>query len=305
MTAGPPAASQQTETLERTLKRAAHALAEPASLLASWETPVLQREAEALVLAALMLPRAALYQQPERLLTPTETQRINHWLQQRQAGVPLAYLTGQREFWSLSLEVTPDVLIPRPETELLVEQTLRRAHERQRLLDRPLQILELGTGSGAIILALCREHPNWQYTATDVSTAALAVAQRNATRLGQACDAIQFLQGDWFTPLEGRVFDVIVSNPPYVAANDPCLMSDSLCHEPMLALTPGEDACADLRHIIQAARAHLHPGGWLLLEHGAQQGPSVQAELRRNGYTAETYTDLAGHGRISAGCFNP
>lgn len=259
-----------------------------------------RREAESLLLTALGLPRSMLYRDPDHPLQSTESARVSAWLEQRQQGVPLAYLAGHREFWSLDLEVTPDVLIPRPETELLVELALQRGAARAAQLDRPLRLLELGTGSGAIALALRHERPDWAIVATDVSAAALAVAQKNAHRLG--LPNIDFLTGDWFCPVEHLVFDMILSNPPYVAADDPCLAGDSLRYEPSLALTPGPDAFEDLRHLVRGASTHLHPGGWLLLEHGHTQAQAVQAELLASGYTdVRSHADLAGQGRISEG----
>jgi release factor glutamine methyltransferase len=201
-------------------------------------------------------------------------------------------LRGTQGFWTLELEVTPDVLVPRPETELLVELTLARMGEHGALVD-------LGTGSGAIALALKSERPGWQITATDRSAAALAVATRNAARLGLD---VECLHGDWYAPLAGRRFDVIVSNPPYVAPDDPCLAGDGLRHEPRTALAAAEAGLADLAVIVAGAAAHLLPGGWLLLEHGTTQGESVRALLTQAGFTAvETHTDLAGHPRVTLG----
>ena len=207
-------------------------------------------------------------------------------------GEPLAYLTGQQEFWSLTLSVTPDVLIPRPESELAVERCLA-------LLAQPVsRICDLGTGSGAIALALASERPSWRITATDVSAAALNVARGNAARLG--IDGIEFLQGDWFAPLAGRAFDLIVSNPPYVSARDPAL--SALRYEPALALTPGVGGLEALHWLIAASRIHLEAGGWLVLEHGADQGAPVAAALVEAGYArVGCHRDLAGHDRISEG----
>ena len=294
-------AEVQRETLQIALDRAWRTLGQPESVLASESDAERRREAEALILTALDLPRSTLYREPDRLLQRTESARVSRWLAQRQQGVPLAYLAGHREFWSLDLEVTPDVLIPRPETELLVERALQLGSISAVQLDRPLRLLELGTGSGAIALALHHERSDWTIVATDVSPAALQISQRNAQRLGLA--KIDFRVGDWFRPVAGLFFDLILSNPPYVAADDPCLAGDSLRYEPTLALTPGTDALSDLRHIIHLARSHLYAGGWLLLEHGQSQAQAVQAELRASGYTqVESHTDLAGHWRISEGC---
>jgi release factor glutamine methyltransferase len=290
----------QTETLQSALARAIVTLEQPGSLLAMQSDADRRREAESLLLAALGLPRSMLYRDPDHRLQSTESARVSAWLNRRRQGVPLAYLVGHREFWSLDLEVTPDVLIPRPETEHLVELALQRGSTLVAQRDRPLRLLELGTGSGAIALALRQERPDWSIVATDVSAAALAVAQKNAQRLG--IFDIDFLAGDWFLPVEHLVFDLILSNPPYVAADDPCLAGDSLRYEPPLALTPGKDALEDLRHIIRSAKTHLHPDGWLLLEHGNTQAQAVRAELLASGYTdVRSHTDLAGHGRNSEG----
>lgn len=292
--------SPHRETLTQVLARAASELASPESVLATLPATELRREAEALVIAALGLRRSVLYQTPQRELTADESSQISRWLAQRRQGVPLAYLTGFRDFWSLSLAVTPDVLIPRPETELLVEQALVCGRDRQRKIGRPLQVLELGTGSGAVALALASEQPDWRLVATDVSPAALNIAQRNSQSLA-ICN-VEFIGGDWFKPLTELSFDLIISNPPYVAIDESCLAGDSLRHEPQLALTPGPDPLTALRHIIVTACQHLQDGGWLLLEHGSTQAEAVRAELLRNGYTAvDSHADLAGHWRISGG----
>jgi release factor glutamine methyltransferase len=245
-----------------------------------------------LLALALAVPRSWLLTHGGRALDAAAMQRFEALLARRIAGEPMAYLRGTQGFWTLELEVTPDVLVPRPETELLVELTLARMGEHGALVD-------LGTGSGAIALALKSERPGWQITATDRSAAALAVATRNAARLGLD---VECLHGDWYAPLAGRRFDVIVSNPPYVAPDDPCLAGDGLRHEPRTALAAAEAGLADLAVIVAGAAAHLLPGGWLLLEHGTTQGESVRALLTQAGFTAvETHTDLAGHPRVTLG----
>lgn len=245
-----------------------------------------------LLALALAVPRTWLLTHGGRALDAAAMQRFEALLARRIAGEPMAYLRGTQGFWTLELEVTPDVLVPRPETELLVELTLARMGEHGALVD-------LGTGSGAIALALKSERPGWQITATDRSAAALAVAARNATRLGLD---VECLHGDWFVPLAGRRFDVIVSNPPYVAPDDPCLTGDGLRCEPRTALAAADAGLADLAVIAAGAAAHLLPGGWLLLEHGTTQGEAVRALLTQAGFTAvETLTDLAGHPRVTLG----
>jgi len=251
-------------------------------------------DAEVLLAHALAIPRAQLRSHPE---APADPQRIPHYLaliERRAAGEPLAYLTGWREFWSLTLAVNPAVLVPRPETELLVERALAlRAAAEGRVAD-------LGTGSGAVALALASERPRWQITATDLSGAALAVARANAARL--AITTLTFRAGSWFVPLGAEAFDLIVSNPPYVAAEDPALASAALAHEPRLALSPGADALSCLRTIVRGAPHHLAAGGWLLLEHGALQGPAVRDELVLAGFRyVRSHRDLGGHERATEG----
>jgi release factor glutamine methyltransferase len=250
-------------------------------------------DAELLVARALGVGRAALAADPGRALAPEELLALESHARRRLAGEPVAYLTGRREFWSLDLEATPDVHVPRPATELLVERALAAIAG----LVRP-QVLDLGTGSGAIALAIASVRPDSAVTASDRSAAALAVARRNAARLGFA--SVNFIQGDWFAPLAGARFDAIVANPPYVAADDPALAS--LAHEPRAALVAGADGLEALSAIAAGAGAHLAPGGRLLLEHGADQGAAVRELLRTAGLAdVETRRDLAGHERASEG----
>ena len=210
----------------------------------------------------------------------------------REAREPLAYITGQKEFWNLTFLVTPTVLVPRPETELLVERALARGPPGS------ARVADLGTGSGAVALALASERPQWQLVATDISAAALALARSNAAALGLS--RVEFRLGDWFAPLAGDLFDLLVSNPPYVAAADPALAL--LRHEPQVALTPGADGLASLRTLAEGAAAHLALGGWLLLEHGAEQGAQVRAALVLAGFRhVRSHRDLAGHERMTEG----
>jgi release factor glutamine methyltransferase len=213
-------------------------------------------------------------------------------IDRRRLGEPVAYLTGRREFWSLSLDVSPAVLIPRPDTELLVEWAL------QRLRDVKVPVVaDLGTGSGAIALAIASERPDARVIATDQSRDALSQARHNAQRLG--LERVEFRQGDWLAPL-GESFDLIVSNPPYIAENDPHLAS--LRYEPRRALTSGPDGLADLRRIAAEARAYLWHRSVLLMEHGAEQGAAVRALLQEFGYVQiETRRDLNGHERATLG----
>jgi release factor glutamine methyltransferase len=258
------------------------------------------REAQALVLGSLGLPRSTLYADPDRLLTALERAKIEAWLSRRCDGEPLAYLMGEREFWSLTFEVGPAVLVPRPETELLVEHALRIGDALERTGNALPRVLDLGTGSGAIAIAIAHERPGWRVTAIERSVDALAIARRNAIR--HAVTNLELLQGDWFEPVAERFFDVVVSNPPYVAADDPLLGGDSLRHEPREALTPGNDALRDLAHLIDEAPQHLDHGGSLLLEHGSRQGAALRAKLVAQGFAhVVSHSDLSGQERVTEG----
>jgi release factor glutamine methyltransferase len=252
-------------------------------------------DVELLLAHVLATPRARLKSHPEAPVEPAAAERFLALIGRRAAGEPLAYLTGRREFWSFDVAVTPAVLIPRPETELLVERALTLGTQAEG------RAADLGTGSGAIALALARERPRWHIVATDASAPALAVARANAAALGLT--SIEFLAGSWFEPLAGARFDLIVSNPPYVAADDPALRDPALAFEPPLALTPpGGEALASLRVLARGAAAHLLPAGWLLLEHGASQGRQVRAELVAAGFAhVRSHRDLAGHERMTEG----
>ena len=255
-------------------------------------------DAGLLLAHTLRTTRVRLMSEAERAVEPAAVGRYRALIERRARGEPLAYLTGIREFWSLPLRVSRAVLVPRPETELLVERALAlRAVSEGRVVD-------LGTGSGAIALALARERPHWRVTATDISLEALAVARANAAEL--QLTHIDFRHGSWFAPLAAARFDLIVSNPPYVAADDAVLEDPALAHEPRLALTPGADALRCLREIARDAPQHLEPGGWLLLEHGAAQAAAVRQELVLAGCrSVRSHRDLAGHERITEGQYDP
>jgi release factor glutamine methyltransferase len=245
---------------------------------------VARLDAQLLLAHHLQRPRAWLLAHDDAEFGAAAAAAFSADLERRAAGVPLAYLTGEREFHGLPLRVTPAALVPRPETELLVDWAL------ELLAQGSTPVVDLGTGSGAIALAVKWHCPRAAVTATDASTAALALAADNAQRLGLE---VEFVAGDWWQPLAGRRFGLALANPPYVASDDPHLAA--LAHEPRSALTPDGDALAALRRIADGAPAHLKPGGWLLLEHGHEQGAALQSLLTARGFeTVTTRPDLAG-----------
>jgi release factor glutamine methyltransferase len=251
-------------------------------------------DAQLLLAHQLGRTRAWLLAHDDNVLSEVQATALQALLQRRAQGEPLAYVMGQAEFRGLRLQVSPAVLVPRPETELLLEWALE-----QLPADSTAEVVDLGTGSGAIALALLLERPQARLTATDASTQALAVASANATRLGLAAC---FVQGDWWAAVAGRRFDLAVSNPPYVAGADPHLAA--LRHEPRGALTPEGDGLQALRQIVAGAPAHLQPGAWLLLEHGHDQATAVQAMFQQAGFQqAQTRKDLAGLDRCTGACW--
>lgn len=251
-------------------------------------------EAELLMAHALDRPRTYLFSHGDDSLPEAQASTFKALLERRLSGEPLAYLTGSRAFWSLDLVVNPNVLIPRPETELLVEMALQHLP-----LDEKVKVADLGTGSGAIALALASERPLAVVIATDVSEAALETAQLNARRHG--LERVKFMSSDWLAALEGQ-FDLIVSNPPYVAVDDPHLDRGDCRFEPRGALTPGPDALSAYQQIITQARAHLVTGGWLMFEHGFDQAVAIRALLRTEGYgQIVSRADLQGHERVTLG----
>ena len=259
------------------------------------QAPVARLDAELLLAHVLGATRSALIAHGEQHIGPPQLQRYRALVARRAAGEPLAYLTGEREFWSLPLLVSEAVLIPRPETELVVERVLALLSGPPAPAGAP-RIADLGTGSGAIALALARERPQWQLLASDRSEDALAVARENARRL--QLHQVEFVAGDWFAPLGTRRFEAIVSNPPYVAAGDPAL--PALRYEPAAALTAGSSGLEALLHLIARAPDHLCPGAWLVLEHGADQARQVAAALVATGYArVRCHRDLAGHDRVT------
>ncbi|GAB2574241.1 peptide chain release factor N(5)-glutamine methyltransferase [Dyella jejuensis] len=251
-------------------------------------------DADVLLAYAMEQPRSWLIAHAEDVLSPEHASAYAVLIDRRGKGEPVAYITGRRGFWSLELEVTPATLVPRAETELLVELALERLPP-----DAQSEVLDLGTGSGAIALALAHERPHARVVASDISVDALAVAQRNAAR--HRIDNVTFLKGDWFSPLGERRFGMIVSNPPYIESDDPHLQQGDLRFEPMSALASGFDGLDDIRRIVHEARRHLLPGGWLLFEHGWNQGDAARALLRNAGF-ADIFTarDLEQRDRVSA-----
>lgn len=253
-------------------------------------------DAEALLLHVLARPRSWLYSHADDVMDKDVEAAYAALLERREAGEPVAYITGRRGFWSMELTVSPATLIPRPETELLVELALQRLPR-----DMACSVADLGTGSGAIALAIARERPLARVTATDASAEALVVARHNARSLD--IGNVAFADGDWLAPLAGQRFNLIVSNPPYIEAGDPHLAQGDLRFEPASALASGRDGLDDIRRIVRDARAHLQHGGWLLFEHGLNQGAAIRTLLVDAGYAhVFTATDLEQRDRVSGGC---
>ena len=248
-----------------------------------------RREAEILLAAALERPRAWILAHGEqRILDCDATDRYESHVTRRAHGEPVAYILGEKEFWSLRFEVTREVLIPRPETELLVERALAHLPP-----EAPGRVLDLATGSGAVALAIAHERPRLQVVGTDLAAAAVELARANAARLHLA--NAEFRTGDWFAPVAGERFALVACNPPYIAVGDARVEPGVRRFEPHAALFAAEDGLAALRHVGSVAPAHLVAGGWLLLEHGSEQGPAVRALLEAAGFTdVATHRDLAG-----------
>jgi release factor glutamine methyltransferase len=256
-----------------------------------------RRDTEILLCHCLGKPRTWLYTWPEREVPAAQAQTFNAMLEQRRSGQPIAYLVGQREFWSLPLAVNKATLIPRPETETLVAWALELP------LPAAAAVLDLGTGSGAIALAVASERPAWRVTAIDASAQALAVARANAASTG--LERVVFMQSDWYAAVRGVRFDALLANPPYIADDDPHLAAGDLRFEPRSALVSTGGGLADLQHLVSGAPALLADHGWLLLEHGFEQGDAVRAMLQRSGFRqVSTRRDMAGQERVTGGCWH-
>jgi len=262
------------------------------------DSPTARLDVELLLAAALGKPRSYLHTWPERIVSSEAAQVFASYLQRRRTGEPVAYILGQQGFWKLDLEVAPHTLIPRPDTELLVEAALELHAATPALA--PVTVLDLGTGTGAIALALASERPAWSVTAVDRILEAVALAERNRQRLH--LNNATVLSSHWFSALEGQRFDMIISNPPYIASADPHLVAGDVRFEPSSALVAGVDGLDDLRVIITQAPQYLDVGGWLLLEHGYDQAAAVRDLMANQGFErVHSRKDLGGHERITLG----
>jgi release factor glutamine methyltransferase len=253
-------------------------------------------DAELLIAKVLNIPRTRFISEPELELNIQQLNQIQDLITRRAQGEPIAYILGRKHFWDLELRVTPDVLIPRPDTEVLVETALTLFP-----VETPINVIDLGTGSGAIALAIAKARPHWHISATDESQAALAVAIENAEDL--LLHNVSLLQSHWFDGLgENKHYEMIISNPPYVAENDPHLTQGDVRFEPQQALVAGIDGLDAIRELIPQSRTHLLPDGWLLLEHGYDQGQHVHQLFIKHGYRdVQQKQDIAGHIRVTMG----
>lgn len=248
-------------------------------------------DAEVLLCSVLEKSRSYLMTWPEKKLPENQLKQFQKCLEQRLQGTPVAHITGHKEFWSLDLKITKDTLIPRPETELLVETVLE-----QFPITTNKTLLDLGTGSGAIALAIASERPHWKIIASDQSTTALEIARENAQRL--KITNIEFKQGNWFQSVADKKFDIIASNPPYIVDTDPHLKSGDVRFEPLSALASGNSGLDDINKIVAQAREHLNPGGLLIIEHGYDQQSAANEIFNKTGYKKVTQTlDLSNNPR--------
>ncbi len=279
------------------MQRIKSVLEEAANKLASCSESALL-DAEVLLCLVLDKRRSHLRAWPDKKLQPELISRFLTLIQERQKGIPIAYITGRREFWSREFHVTPDVLIPRPDTELLIELSLKLIPP-----DKAVKVIDLGTGSGIIAITLAAERPHVQVSATDFSLAALRIAQLNANQ--HHTNNIQFYQSDWFTNMPDAKFNLIISNPPYIAKDDSHLKQGDIRFEPQTALCADEQGLSDIKIIADTARNRLEPGGHLLIEHGYDQQDPVQTIFKNFHYdNVQTVTDLSGQPRVTYGQWN-
>ncbi len=250
-------------------------------------------DSQVLLAYALNVSRTWLFTWPDKVLDGATLTAFNALIEERKSGTPIAYITGYRDFWSLRLKVTPDTLTPRADTELLVETALTLKN-----VEKPCDVIDLGTGTGAIALSLANECPSWRITATDINPKTLAVAKENATTLELA---LSFKESAWFDAINDR-YDLVISNPPYIESDDPHLQQGDLRFEPAGALTSGQDGLDDIRRLVQQALKHLKKDGYLLLEHGYQQAEAVRSLMAKAGYIdIETHQDIEDRDRVTLG----
>ena len=250
-------------------------------------------DSQVLLAYALNVSRTWLFTWPDKALDGATLTAFNALIEERKSGTPIAYITGYRDFWSLRLKVTPDTLIPRADTELLVETALTLKN-----VEKPCDVIDLGTGTGAIALSLANECPSWRITATDINPKTLAVAKENAQTLELA---VSFKESVWFDAINDR-YDLVISNPPYIESDDPHLQQGDLRFEPAGALASGQDGLDDIRRLVQQALKHLKKDGYLLLEHGYQQAEAVHSLMAKAGYIdIETHQDIEGRDRVTLG----
>ncbi len=250
-------------------------------------------DSQVLLAYALNVSRTWLFTWPDKVLDGAKLTAFNTLIEKRKSGTPIAYITGYRDFWSLHLKVTPDTLIPRADTELLVETALTLKD-----VEKPCDVIDLGTGTGAIALSLANECPSWRITATEINPKTLAVAKENAQTLELG---VSFKESAWFDAINDR-YDLVISNPPYIESNDPHLQQGDLRFEPAGALASGQDGLDDIRRLVQQAPKHLKKDGYLLLEHGYQQAEAVRSLMAKAGYfEIETHQDIEDRDRVTLG----
>jgi release factor glutamine methyltransferase len=278
--------------IQQALQHAIQSLSQP---IVEESSPTHALDAQVLLSHVLECNTAHLIAWPEKDLSEQQEIRYLQLIQQRQQGLPVAHLTGQREFWSLDFDVNNSTLIPRPETETLVEYILTKFGQ-----NKQFALLDMGTGTGAIAIAIASEKPEWKIVASDISEQALKLATSNSQKHGT--DNVTFLQSDWFKNISMTDFDIIVSNPPYIAADDPHLQQGDVRFEPQSALSSGKTGMDDIEHLCAHAKNHLKNNGWLIVEHGYNQEQLVSDSFAENGFTQiEQVRDLSGHTRMTAG----